>query len=316
VAGQKISARRDVALMAALSVMAALVCIRWDLSEKLMAWAHLHERYQVDELPAVLLVIATCLIWFSTRRYLEARRQLQLRTSVEAKLADALAENQRLTQQYVRMQENERKALARDLHDDLGQYLNVIKLDAVAIRDATHPGDLQRQAARGMIDTVDRMYDVVSGLIRQLRPVGFDELGVAAALEHCVNDWRTRLGAASVELAIETRLDALEESRALALFRLVQEAMTNVVRHSRAKEIRICILGRTGASGAETVVVSVSDDGVGADLHEPHTGLGLVGMRERLAAFGGSLNLTSAPGAGFSLTAMMPVRGPASEAPE
>jgi hypothetical protein len=91
---------------------------------------------QLDELPAVILVIAISLIWFASRRYFEANRQLRLRRAAEAQLAEALAENKRLAQQYLDVQEYERKALARDLHDELGQYLNAIKLDAVSIREA------------------------------------------------------------------------------------------------------------------------------------------------------------------------------------
>src|SRR5450631_2335038 len=172
-------------LIAVISLAAAVICVKLDLSEALLGWTRLHERLQLDELPAVLLVVATCLIWFSSRRYFEARRQLVLRRAMEAELAAALAENQRLAQQYLDMQEYERKALARDLHDELGQYLNVIKLDAVSIRDAAAGANLPVAAvARGLIDTVDRVYGVVAGLIHQLRPVAFDELGVEAALEH------------------------------------------------------------------------------------------------------------------------------------
>src|SRR4030081_3436367 len=141
-AGRKISARRDIVLIVVVAVTAAFVCVKFNLSEALLNWTRPFERVQLDELPAVLLVVAISLIWFSSRRYFEANRQLRLRRTAEARLAQALAENKRLAQQYVDMQEYERKALARDLHDDLGQYLNAIKLDAVSIREsmAAHPG--------------------------------------------------------------------------------------------------------------------------------------------------------------------------------
>lgn len=309
--GRKIAARRDMVLVVVISAAAAIICVKFDLSEILMGWTRLHERLQLDELPAVLLVLATCLIWFSSRRYFEARRQLDLRRAIEGKLADALAENQRLAQQYMDMQEYERKALARDLHDELGQYLNVIKLDAVSIRDAeqlTNP--LVTGAARAMIENVDRVYGVVASLIRQLRPVGFDELGVAAALEHCVNDWRARLPDATIDLSIEARFDALDEIRSLALFRLVQEALTNVARHSRATQVRIRIVARQEPDAPEFVDVSIADNGRGTDIGAPRTGLGLIGMRERVAAFGGSLKLASHPGGGFKIMASLPVAIP------
>ena len=305
-----IAARRDAVAVVGISAATVLVCVRYDLSEKLMAWAHVHERLQVDELPAVLLAMAICLIWFSTRRYLEARRQLALRWTAESGLAAALAENQRLAQQYLDIQEYERKALARDLHDELGQYLNVIKLDAVVIRDATAGGNTAVTAAAcGLIENVDRVYGVVGGLIHQLRPVAFDELGLEAALEHCVNDWRSRLGGTVVSLVIESRLAALDEVRGLALFRLVQEAMTNVARHSHAKhvEIRIGFQSADAGSGPAGIHLLVTDDGQGMQLDAPRSGLGLVGMRERVVAFGGRFDLASRPGGGFTMNTFIPV---------
>jgi two-component system sensor histidine kinase UhpB len=243
-----------------------------------------------------------------------------LRRATEARLAEALAENQRLAQQYLDMQEYERKALARDLHDELGQYLNVIKLDAVAIRDANHAVPAGSAAlaapaapasscaiAGAMIENIDRVYAVVAGLIRQLRPVGFDDLGVAAALEHCVGEWRQRLAGAIIDLSIECDLAALDEVRSLALFRLVQEAMTNIARHAQATRIEIRIVGKHGGESQESIELTISDNGRGADLRAPRGGLGLVGMRERAAAFGGSLALSSAPGEGFTATASLPV---------
>jgi two-component system, NarL family, sensor histidine kinase UhpB len=307
--GRKMAARRDAALITVISIAAAIICVKLDLSEALLGWTRLHERLQLDELPAWLLIVACCLVWFSARRYTEARDQLGLRRATDARLAEALAENQRLAQQYVDMQEYERKALARDLHDELGQYLNVIKLDAVSIRDAASSGnDVAGNAARAVIENVDRVYGVVSSLIRQLRPVGFDELGIAAALENCVDDWRARLPEAVIELSIDSGFDDPNEIRALALFRLVQEALTNVARHSRATRVEIRIARIRRSETQEFIEVSIVDNGRGADTGAPHTGLGLVGMRERVAAFGGSLTLASACGAGFQVKASMPVQ--------
>jgi two-component system sensor histidine kinase UhpB len=306
---RKIAARRDAALITVISIAAAIICVKLDLSEALLGWTRLHERLQLDELPALLLVVACCLVWFSARRYGEARDQLVMRRATEARLAESLAENQRLAQQYVDMQEYERKALARDLHDELGQYLNVIKLDAVSIRDAASSGnEVAGNAARAVIENVDRVYGVVSGLIRQLRPAGFDELGIAAALENCVNDWRARLPEAVIELSIDKGFDDPNEIRALALFRLVQEALTNVARHSRATRVEIRVARSRRSETQEFIEVSIVDNGRGADTEAPHTGLGLVGMRERVAAFGGSLTLASACGAGFQVMASMPVQ--------
>jgi two-component system, NarL family, sensor histidine kinase UhpB len=308
----KSKARRDALAVVIVSLAAAVTCVRLNLSEAMVGWMRRHENLQVDELPGILLVIAACLIWFSTRRYLEASRELDLRRATEARLAEALAENQRLAQQYLDRQEHERKALARDLHDELGQTLNAIKLDAVAVREVIPPAEAAaRTAASAMIEHIDRVYAVVAGLIRQLRPVAFDELGVAAALEHCVGDWRHRLPSTRIQMGIECDLSRLDAVRALALFRLVQESLTNIARHAQARRVDI----RIAAAGemSECIEATISDDGRGAELGLPGSGLGLIGMRERTAAFGGSLVLSSAPGAGFKVCATLPIAAATSD---
>src|SRR6202051_407888 len=98
-AGRKISARRDILLIVVVAIIAAFICAKFNLSEALLKWTRPFERVQLDELPAVVLVIAISLIWFSTRRYIEATRKLHYRRSAEAKLAESLAENKRLAQQ-------------------------------------------------------------------------------------------------------------------------------------------------------------------------------------------------------------------------
>jgi two-component system sensor histidine kinase UhpB len=303
------SVRRDIVLMVIIAGAAAYACAKFNLSEALLKWTRPFERLQLDELPAILLVIAISLIWFSTRRYAEASRQLGLRRAAEARLAELLAENKRLAQQYVDIQESERKALARDLHDEMGQYLNAIKLDAVSIREAASAAPEAAEAARAMIANIDRVYGAVTGLIRQLRPVGFDELGVVAALEHCVNEWRLRLPAVRIELSVSGDFEALDEPRGLVLYRLVQEALTNIARHSHATRVEIRIASNRAAPGGPCIELLIADNGRGVDLRVPRSGLGLLGMRERVSALGGSITLVSECDGGFKVVSSLPLTG-------
>jgi two-component system, NarL family, sensor histidine kinase UhpB len=303
--GRRNSARRDIATVILVTCVTAIVCVKFDASEAMERWTRPFERLQLDELPGVLLVTAISLIWFSGRRYLEANRELTLRRAAESRLAEALAENQRLALQYVDMQEQERKTLAHDLHDELGQYVNAIKLDAVTIRDTAGPGPVHA-AARVLIVNVDRVYSVLRGLIRRLRPVGFDDLGVLAALEHCVNEWRPRLPAAQIDMSCAPELESLDEARRLVIFRLVQESLTNIARHSAATQVQIQI----APSAKQGIEVLIADNGVGTDLSLPRSGLGLVGMRERVAALGGAITLASSRGAGFRVMAFVPTANP------
>jgi two-component system, NarL family, sensor histidine kinase UhpB len=306
-AGRRISARRDFVLIVLIAVAAYYFSAKFNLSEALLQWSRPLERLQIDEIPGVLLVIAISLIWFSSRRYFEAKRQLRMRTTMEARLAEALAENQRLAQQYVDVQEHERKALARDLHDELGQYLNAIKLDAVSIRETGAGRSGVRDAAVAMIANIDRVYGVVASLIRQLRPVGFDDLGLAAALEHCVGEWRSRLPLVSIEMSIDADLETLDETRRLVIYRLVQEALTNMARHSGATKAQIRIATARTAERGPSLDILIADNGCGADMQAPRAGLGLIGMRERVSALGGSITLASERGAGFRVISSLPM---------
>ncbi|MEP6546115.1 MAG: ATP-binding protein [Gammaproteobacteria bacterium] len=306
--GRKMSVRRDILLIVVIAIIAAFLCAKYNLSEALLKWTRPLERLQLDEAPAVLLVIAVCLIWFSSRRYFEAKRQLRLRRSVEVRLAEALAENQRLAQQYVDMQEHERKALARDLHDELGQYLNAIKLDALSIREGACDLPVVDRASQAMITNIDRMYGVVTGLIRQLRPVGLDDLGVAAALEHCVNEWRLRLPHATIDVSISGDFENMTETAGLVIYRLVQEALTNIARHADATRVEIRVTSARSATSDESIEILIADNGRGTDMKVPRSGLGLVGMRERVSALGGSIVLASELGAGFKIVASVPTQ--------
>jgi two-component system sensor histidine kinase UhpB len=308
-ADRKISARRDIVLIAVIAAFTAVVCVKFNLSEALLQWTRPFERLQLDELPAVLLVVAISLIWFSSRRYFEATRQLRLRQAAEVQLAETLGENKRLAQQYVDMQENERKALARDLHDELGQYLIAIKLDAMSMRESMAADAGVDDVVRAMIANIDRVYGVVTGLIRQLRPVGLDDLGVTAAIEHCVNDWRSRLPLVTIELSLTGDFETLDETRGLVVYRLLQEALTNIARHAGATRVQIRIAAGPAADSRRCIEIIIDDNGAGADLSAPRPGLGLVGMRERVSALGGSITLASERGAGFQVKASLPMAG-------
>jgi two-component system, NarL family, sensor histidine kinase UhpB len=307
--GSATTVRRDLLVVAVLTAAAAILCVRFEFSETLYRWTRAGERFQVDELPAVLLVLAICLVWFSMRRIGEARREIVRRRAAEVQLTSAVSENRRLAQQYLGLQESERRALARDLHDELGQYLNVIKIDAVTLRDSFARGEPTHAQATEMIASIDRVQASIAGLIRQLRPVGLDELGLAGALEYCVNSWRRRLPHSTLGLTMDEELESLDETRRLTLYRLVQEALTNVARHAHAARVDISVSVEQGApASGRWIVASVADDGVGVESAERSAGLGLIGMRERVEALGGTLTLTHAAHAGFTLTARMPAQ--------
>lgn len=298
--------RSDLAIVIFVVLVAAVLFTQVELNEWLFARTRAWEPMQLDELPAVLVVLATCLSWFAWRRYREARAELGKRQAAEQRLAALLLENRRLAQQYLQAQEAERKAVARELHDELGQYLNAIKTDAVSIQDqVSGPHAI---AVSAIVKHTDHLHAVVRDLIRELRPVALDDLGLQAALEHYLDHCQQRMPRVRFSVALEGDLDTLGESLSLAIYRLTQEALTNVSRHAQAGHLAIRVT-RTGASAdaADSVTFAISDDGQGTDPDETHAGLGLIGMRERVEMLGGQWRTTTGRGQGFSLFARIPV---------
>jgi two-component system, NarL family, sensor histidine kinase UhpB len=258
-----------------------------------------------------LLVLAIGLIWLSWRRNRQAARQLRARRLAEARLAGVLSENRKLAQEYLRVQELERKHMARELHDELGQYLNAIKLDAVAI-SVSGGADSQFSVTTSLsiIRSIDHVHGAVSDMIRRLRPVGLDELGLAAAIENCVDHWRQRLPGTKFSLTMRGDLLSLHESLTLTVYRLVQEGLTNIYKHAAARQVDILLERRTSdRTGADQLILTVTDDGRGMDPLAHTTGFGLSGMRERVEMAGGTFLLESAPGRGMSFGATLPAQG-------
>ncbi|MCX7902611.1 MAG: sensor histidine kinase [Burkholderiaceae bacterium] len=298
---------KELAALVAIAVAAALAAAAWDLAERFYEWTRPLEPLNVDEWMIATAVLLAGLVWFALRRYREARRLGEAAQAEEARLADTLAVQRQWAQRYVRLQEAERKALARDLHDELGQCLNLIQLDAVALRDDPNASPAARRKAAAIVGNADRAYESLGALVRRLRPVGLDELGLPAALEHLVASARARSPGTQISLTIDTGLDGLGDETELTLYRLVQEGLTNCAKHAQARRIEIVLAAPPQAADG-MLALTIRDDGIGCAAPARADGVGLVGMRERVLALGGTLAVETAPGAGFCVRAELPCR--------
>jgi two-component system, NarL family, sensor histidine kinase UhpB len=187
---------RDVAIVIGVTGLSIAISARFDLNEKLYTLTRRWERFQIDELYMGMLVLLVCLMWLSWRRYRHACKEVRARQIAEARLAGALLENRELAQENLRIEETERKHLARELHDEFGQYLNAIKLDAMSIRETG--GDTQAivNASIAIIRSADHVHGVVRDMIARLRPAGLDELGLVAAIwSSCISQSPTMAAA-------------------------------------------------------------------------------------------------------------------------
>ena len=300
---------RDLMVVVGVTVGTFIVSSALELNERVIAFTRPFEAYEVDELPTTFVAMIVALAWFSWRRSREAVEQANLRLAAQRQLAEALSENRRLSQRYLKVQEEERRFLARELHDELGQSLNAIKVDAVNIRDATPESGEIRRSADAIIDVSSKVYEVVRTLLRQLRPVALDELGLATAVQYFVEEWQRRHPAVECELSIDGELEGLDEDINITAYRFVQECMTNVARHAHAGRVRV-LLRITQEDAAPAIALSVEDDGRGVDSKSRRTGLGLIGLRERIESLGGHFKIEPAErNGGTRVLAVVALRG-------
>jgi len=222
-------------------------------------------------------------------------------TQMQSELAGALEENRRLSQRSMQVQEEERRSLARELHDELGQSLNAIKVDAVTIRDNSVALPEIHRGALSIIEVSSQVYDVVRSLMQRLRPVALDELGLRSAVQYSVEQWQRRHAGVRCTFSADGELDDLDEQTNITLYRLVQECLTNVAKHADATKVTVSM-----TRVANEIRFSFSDNGKGFDPSQRRRGLGLVGLRERVEALAGHFELDSAPGGGVQVKAVIP----------
>ena len=202
----------------------------------------------------------------------------------------------------VRAQEDERRRLARELHDETGQALTSILLGLKSLEDLDDVAALGQGVAALRARVVATLQDV-RRLAVELRPAALDDFGLEAALERLTAGFAEQTG---LKVELESRLqdDRLPEEVETVLYRIVQEALTNIVKHAQASRVSIVITQKPGAVGAV-----IEDDGRGFDPDQSvDGGIGLIGMRERVALLDGSMTIEAAPGKGTTLVIEVPVR--------
>jgi signal transduction histidine kinase len=222
------------------------------------------------------------------------------------RLARTEAERASLMQRLLTVQEEERQALARDLHDAFGQCLAAVGARAATIEQAAPPDceDL-REDARGIEAIVATMRDSLSGALARLELPDFAQAGLEGALRDLVATWRGQLRSGpALHLDVTGDLTGMPATVSAGLYRIAQELLTNALRHGRPSRVFLR-LDRSEA-GARTVTLTLDDDGGGdASRAASDPGRGLVGIRARLAALGGSLSLTGT-GTGIRACASAP----------
>lgn len=220
-------------------------------------------------------------------------------------LRESREELQRLSANIEHIREEEKTRIARELHDDLGQLLTALKIDMGRFEQTIEAkmDDVSGGALRGLYGVIDQLVASVRRIAADLRPVMLDDLGPIPAIDWFVHEFSARHG-----IDVHAHLDVGEvgfnRDSGTEVFRIVQEALTNIARHSGASEATIEI-----AREEPSCVVKIRDNGRGAlsDARRSRNSFGLIGMRERAARLGGELEVRTAPGQGFALTVTLPL---------
>jgi len=219
-----------------------------------------------------------------------------------------------LAERLQQVREEDRKQVARDLHDQIGQILTAIKMDLTwAIRHLPQSEGEVPDRLKESVASIDDGVKAVRAICSGLRPGVLDDLGLAAAIEWQANEFATRNGVlCQVKVPpVDLHLDG---DRATATFRIFQECLTNVIRHAQAKSVRVEL-----CQEEENILLVVADDGIGfceSDLSNSLGSLGLLGMKERAQFCGGDLQISSSPGKGTTVTVRVPVDTPRAERSE
>lgn len=202
----------------------------------------------------------------------------------------ATAENRQLARQCMEAQERERHEVARELHDEVGQHLTAAEAQLSVAARCDDPAR-RAQATEQVRDNLRAIFGSVHGLLGRLRPAAIDSVGLLGALEQLACDWRTQAGDIALTVALHGNDQRLEPRVAIHVYRVAQEALTNIARHATGarKAVLHC---RCGSAGDVELVVG--DDGPGLTVGPAHDGgFGLPGMRERAASIGATLAVTS-----------------------
>ena len=240
-----------------------------------------------------------------TAELVRANRRLQAEIVERTEAQEALQESQEMLRQLVahqdRIRENERKRIAREIHDELGQHLLVLRIDVSMLGKNENENPKIRERVDAILQHIDATMRSVRAIINNLRPSVLD-LGLYAALEWQAEEFQRRSGIICDLIAEDEDME-LEDTVSTVLFRILQEALTNVLRHAEATYVKVELRKTHG-----NLVMTISDNGIGIQeaKKSDQNSFGLVGIRERLHILGGNLNVESS-GSGTVLTVSLPL---------
>lgn len=261
---------------------------------------------------------------FSIQEYDQIAKAINHMTD---ELNAAQQKNRTLTLHSLSIQEEERQRLSQELHDELGQSLTAIKV--MAVTAARKPSEV-KPTTDAIVNICDHLINVVRNMMRQLHPLVLTELGLKATVEDLLNQWRSRNPALKITFDCTDVVDDIAHQYTIQIFRVIQECLTNIVRHAQATEAHIAIVMEDNIHDvnnfphtfkrrresddvlntitmSQLLVLDITDNGRGCLPAEMKTGFGLLGMRERINSLGGELSIYAVSPQGLRINAYIPL---------
>ncbi|PHS26583.1 MAG: hypothetical protein COA83_02590 [Methylophaga sp.] len=294
---------RDIMFIIAITVLTFVLAFIFDLSERYYEWSRLWEQYQADELIFPLLSFSIGLIWFSWRRYREAKAESIANISL-------LSENRLLIHNMTENQQHERLFICQELHDVFAQDLTALRTYAELIQTIAPTENSQLSSTtQKIINHVDKLHGVTRSLLKTLRPPLL-EFGVVMAVEDLVTQWQHTHKDIQCQLEFHGMEPDLNEQQLLTLYRTIQEGLSNIARHTKASHVDIELYFPTDQQHSPAMLtLHLINDGVEHFQTEPiKTGLGLIGIRERASILNGHFNIGPYPPSGVKLELSFPIQ--------
>ena len=280
---------KDLLLVLMLVLVFAGVATITELQEQVALFSQNYEALQLDELPLTLLVLSLGLWWFAWRRTQEAHAQLQERSRSELKVQELLQHKSDLLQRIYTAKEDERLALARELHDDMGQTSTAIRTEVAVLQRIGRLHPEADASVKRISESAQHLSQMTRQMLHRLRPPALDSMGLEQALIALCEVWQNSNQKSLCEFNASALPEGLNDYACVTVYRIVQEALTNVTRHANAKHVKVQL-----TLYEQGLHLNIEDDGRGmADTQAVHPGFGLLGMQERVASVAGRMSISS-----------------------
>ena len=294
---------KDMVTVLGMTFLFGLFSTRWELSEHITDYSHIYESIQLDEWPFSFLVLSIGLAWYSWRRSIDAKLEILERIRSQERVQELLRHNSDLAQRLFTAQEDERRALARDLHDEMGQTCAAIRTEATVLGMGKLDAQGIGQCAQRIAQSAQQLSEITRQMLQQLRPMVLDSMGLADTLLAQCQQWQSSTGVVC-DCQVDKLPDDLSDYLCVTIYRLVQEGLTNVARHANATRVEVKLL----VSESGELLLSIQDNGRGTPYSDAsQKGFGVLGMQERVASVKGEFNWHSQENQGVHIRIKLPM---------